>query len=545
MISQFDRLTMLVMVLASAAGVLMWLSRGLFHYFQLESYQFKGYFRTLKRQASLVWYPLGLYAAAAGILFFVSRLLSGAPAVLSALFRFAASAALVWAAFHLGVFSRVLYGTQKKPFARTDRIRRLYIVYTAVWAAVCAAVLCWIYAMPSYLGFIPMPAAIMLTPLIVALAGAIAVPIEKWINARFLRDAKRRLMADGDLIRIGITGSYGKTSVKFILKTILEEKFNVLATPGSFNTPMGLTRVIRERLDPSHRVFIGEMGARHRRDIRDLCDLVKPTIGILTSVGPQHLDTFKNIENIKNTKYDLIRALPPDGFAIFCDDGGTVSELYGMTGIPKAKVGAEGDDLWADGITLSDRGSAFDLHVKNGETIRCSTRLLGKYNIGNILLAAACALHLGMTPEEIRRGIGRLEPVEHRLQLISHEGGITVIDDAFNSNPSGAAQALEVLSAFKGRRIIVTPGMVELGADEDKYNYEFGCRMASCVDVAYLVGRKHTEPIRKGLEEKGFDLDRVFVCGSLKEAARMVAAAGRKGDVILYENDLPDHYNEG
>ena len=125
MISQFDRLTMLVMVLASAAGVLMWLSRGLFHYFQLESYQFKGYFRTLKRQASLVWYPLGLYAAAAGILFFISRLLSGAPAALSALFRFAASAALVWAAFRLGVFSRVLYGTQKKPFARTDRIRRL------------------------------------------------------------------------------------------------------------------------------------------------------------------------------------------------------------------------------------------------------------------------------------------------------------------------------------------------------------------------------------------------------------------------------------
>ncbi len=544
MTSIYDLLSLSVLTLAAAAGILIWLSKGLLHYFQLESYQFRGYFRTLKRQRERIYQPLGLYAAAAAVLFFVSRLMSGASPLWMILIRLAACAAILFCALKLGRYADVLHGPQKKVFARTDRIRRLYLTYAILWAAVSAGVVCWLYAMPSYLGFIPMTAAVLMTPLFVALAGLIVLPIEKEINARYFRDARRRLLSDENLIRIGITGSYGKTSVKFILKTILEQKYNVLATPGSFNTPMGLTRVIRERLDPSYQVFIGEMGARHRKDIRELCRLVNPSIGILTSVGPQHLDTFKSIENIKNTKYDLIRAVPRSGYAVFYDDGGIVSELYDRTDKPKVKVGKKDDPLWADGITLSSAGSSFELHFGHGSSIRCTTRLLGKYNIDNIVLSAACALYLGLTPEEIGRGIGRLEPVEHRLQLVGHMNGVTVIDDAFNSNPSGASQALEVLSAFEGRRIIVTPGMVELGEDEEKYNYEFGCRMASCTDLAYLIGRKHTEPIRRGLVENGFDEDNIIVCDSLAEATRLLGG-GREGDVILYENDLPDHYNEG
>ncbi len=545
MTSLFDRITLFVMVLCCAAGILMWLSGGPMHYFQLESYQFKGYFRTLKRQWKRIWHPLGLYAIASAVLFFPARLLSSAAPFWMALYRAAGSAAILWTAFQMGRFAKALHGPQKKPFARTDRIKRLYAACLLCWAGISAGTALWFFAMPSWLGFLPAPVMILCAPFVVALAGLIVLPAEKVINGRFLRDAGRRLMADDNLIRIGITGSYGKTSVKFILKTILEEKYNVLATPGSFNTPMGLTRIIRERLDPSCQVFIGEMGARHTRDIRDLCRLVRPTIGILTSIGPQHLDTFKTLENIKNTKYDLIRAIPRSGYAVFCDDGGMVSELYAATDKPKAIVGKAGDDLWADGIKLSPEGSSFDLHIGYRQTIHCTTRLLGKYSINNILLAAACALYLGLSPEMIVRGISRLEPVEHRLQLVSRNDGITVIDDAFNSNPSGASQALEVLSAFDGRKIVVTPGMVELGEDEDRYNYEFGRRMASCADEAYLIGRKHTQPIQRALLDSGFDSARIHVCDSLNEASRMLAAAGQKGDVILYENDLPDHYNEG
>lgn len=137
--------------------------------------------------------------------------------------------------------------------------------------------------------------------------------VEKLISEMYFRDAQRKLRERPDLIKIGITGSYGKTSVKFILGTLLQEKYQTLVTPASFNTPMGVTRIIREKLRPAHQVFVAEMGARHVGDIREMCRLVHPTLGVLTSVGPQHLDTFKTLERIKQTKYELMEAIPQDG----------------------------------------------------------------------------------------------------------------------------------------------------------------------------------------------------------------------------------------
>ena len=346
------------------------------------------------------------------------------------------------------------------------------------------------------------------------------------------------------LIRIGITGSYGKTSVKFILNTILSQKYNVLCTPSSFNTPMGVTRIVRERLEPAHQVFIGEMGARHVGEIKELCNLVHPHIGILTAVGPQHLDTFKTLERIKNTKYELIQALPRDGFAVFSNDEAIVKELYLKTDMPKAIVGCENDDAWADEIELSPAGSTFTLHLKDAAPLRCHTVMLGEHNIRNIVTCCAVAQNLGLTPQQIARGISQLKPVEHRLQLLKSAGGITVIDDAFNTNPRSSKIALDVLRVFPGRRIIVTPGMVELGKDEDKYNREFGEYMASACDLVFLVGKKHTQPIYEGLVSKGFKEENIFVSASLDEAIRTLNPMMQSGDVVLYENDLPDHYSE-
>ena len=158
-------------------------------------------------------------------------------------------------------------------------------------------------------------------PVWVVLGALLVWPVEKLISWLYLRQAKQLLAQRPDLIRVGITGSYGKTSVKFILGTILREKYPTLVPPSSFNTPMGLTRVIRTRLTPSHRIFLAEMGARHVGDIKELCALVHPTYGVLTSVGPQHLDTFKDIEHIKSTKYELMEAVPEDGVCFFPDDG--------------------------------------------------------------------------------------------------------------------------------------------------------------------------------------------------------------------------------
>ena len=358
----------------------------------------------------------------------------------------------------------------------------------------------------------------------------------------FFRDAQRRLDARPGLIRIGITGSYGKTSTKFLLGTILSERYNVLVTPSSFNTPMGVTRVIRERLQAYHEVFIAEMGARHVGDIAELVELVHPTVGLLTSVGPQHLDTFGTLENIKKTKYELIEGLPADGLAVFARDGAICEELYARCQLARKRLAGEG--VRVENLTVGPFGSRFEL-VEGDARVSCETKLLGEHAIGNLLLCAETARGLGLSLEEIARGVRKCSPVEHRLQLIGGKGGVTVIDDAFNSNPRGAQAALRVLARFPKRRIIVTPGMVELGGEEDAFNEAFGREMAGSVDVAILVGRRHTAPIRKGLLEAGFDERCLHVVGSLEESTQVLGALVRAGDTVLYENDLPDNYSEG
>jgi hypothetical protein len=252
------------------------------------------------------------------------------------------------------------------------------------------------------------------------------------------------------------------------------------------------------------------MGARHVGDIKEMCRLVHPEIGILTSVGPQHLDTFKTLERVTKTKYELIDALPDNGRCFFPDDEGICLELYRKTEKPKFLSGlnSQTDDVWAEDITVSPEGSRFILCTRDFQ-IPCRTALLGELNIRNILLCASVALSLGLTGEQIARGISRLTPVEHRLQLIPSSGGITIIDDAFNSNIQGAEQAFRVLKEFPPQRIIITPGMVELGRLEHEMNREFGEKMAAGCDTAILVGKKRSAAIREGLAKAGLPADAV------------------------------------
>ena len=537
-----------VLLPISEAVAMVLAARLLLHYFQLESYQFQGYFKTVGRQWRRAFLPgLALSLAYVACFLLLSGWLYAEP------FFFLPLAALQ---IGLGIlfYRQAVKTAQKKKFVLTARMKRLYTVLALVCLAAVylnirglgaaddlerldaswgLLALILIFLRPS-----------LFLPLLVALAGLLALPIEQLIFHLYFRDAEKKLLENPRLIRIGITGSYGKTSTKFILAEILSQKYNVLATPASFNTPMGVTRIIRERLTPAHQVFIGEMGARHVGEIKELSRLVHPTIGILTAVGPQHLDTFKTIERIEKTKYELIDALPADGLGVFLNDDGIVYKLYEKTGKPKMLAGREGADAWATDVSVSPQGSHFTLNLGDWEPFECTTPLLGRHNIGNILAACCVAKHLGLNREQIRRGIQQLKPVEHRLQLLKTAGGVTVIDDAFNTNPTSSKEALKVLSSFPGRRVIVTPGMVELGAEEARYNEEFGQAMAGAVDVAVLVGRKHTEPIQKGLKESGFPPENIHVAASLDEAITIVNGILRPGDVVMYENDLPDHYNE-
>ena len=501
---------------ASAAA-----GRRAMHYLQLESYQLPGYIKSVKRNAMRALIP-PIAMAAVGVAALKVSGLFGLALLLEAL----TAALLAWQAAK---------EKAKKPFVATERVKRL----TAVHAAVNTVLALILLLISPTLGYL-MPA---FEPALLMLAAVVAAPMEKHIAGQFVKDAQARLAAQPTLIKIGITGSYGKTSTKFLLRDILSVKYNVLATPSSFNTTMGVTRVIREQLTPAHQVFIAEMGARHVGDIRELVELVHPQMGLITSVGPQHLDTFGTIERVRDTKYELIDGLPKDGTAIFARDGAICEELFDRC--PLEKKYKPGMLVDAKDMACGPWGTRFTLvDMQTGEEANCQTRLLGEHSISNLLLCCTAARALGMTLPEIALGVSHCQPVEHRLELLDGGAGVSIIDDAFNANPVGAQCALRVIKAFPGRRIIITPGMVELGGKEDEFNRTFGKQMADSVDIAILVGRKHTQPIVEGLKEAGFPQENTYVVGSLEESTTLLHSMMRAGDVVLYENDLPDNYSE-
>lgn len=515
-------------------------SRGLLHYFQLESYQFPGYFRALGRNRVHSLLPGLCVTLACLVLYYLFDLLAlrGAPAwaAVAALCLLLPTASL--AGYGVGrLFSEK---NAKKEFRFTGRVKRLYAMLLLVMTLIS-----WLASQAPW-AILPALWPLCL-PLVVALAGLLAWPVEKAISECYFRDAQRRLLKNPNLVRIGITGSYGKTSVKHILGTLLSEKYPTLITPASYNTPMGVSRAIRQGLTPSYQIFIGEMGARHVGDIKEMCRLVRPTIGLITSVGPQHLETFKTVERVAKTKYELIEALPEkDSHAYFYDDGAFVTEMYQKTAKPKTLCGKnpETAGCWYGDVRVSGEGSAFMLHIGGKGSVECHTRLLGEHNIQNIVLAAAVASDLRLTLKQIAHGIEKLQPVKHRLELVSSPGSFTIINDAFNSNPVGAKAALQVLKGFPRRRIIITPGMVELGHEEAEYNRAFGREMAGCVDIAIIVGKNRAAPIIEGLKEAGFPEADIHRVDSLNQSTELLRSLVLPTDTVLYENDLPDHYQE-
>lgn len=380
------------------------------------------------------------------------------------------------------------------------------------------------------------------------LANMIINPVEKRINSYYYTIAKEKIKALEELETVGITGSFGKTSTKFIVDTILKEKYRVLKTPESYNTPMGISKVVNSDLTNDYEVFIAEMGARYIGDIKELSKLTNPKIGVITSIGPAHLKTFKNIENIMKTKYELIEELPSDGIAIFNYDNEYVKKLADKTFKESILYGLENYeklDIYAKDIEVSELGSTFVLMDKSGDKIKCTTKLLGKHNIYNLLAGASVGKALGLSLKEIKTGIAKVEPIPHRLNIINPGTGVIVIDDAFNSNPIGAEAALEVLGQFKGgRKIIITPGMVELGHKEEESNREFGINIGNVCDYVILVGKKRTKPIYQGLKQSGYNERNIIIVQNLDEATLELKKIVRPKDIVLFENDLPDNYEE-
>lgn len=369
-------------------------------------------------------------------------------------------------------------------------------------------------------------------------------PVERAINNRYFNDAKRILAQMPDMKIVGITGSYGKTSTKHYLNRILSEKYSVLMTPGSYNTPMGVVRTVRELLQPYNDLFIVEMGAKNIGDIKEICDLVHPQYGILTAVGAQHLESFKTIENVQRTKFELVDALPADGFAVINNDFEYVAnrkvdnvEVKRYTVKP-----TPASDYYVEDISYSAAGTQFTL-VGEEKRLELNTKLVGECNISNLIAAVVMSMKLGVPEDKIKYAVSKIEQVEHRLNVKRTASGITIIDDAFNSNPDGSRMALDVLSGMKGgKRIVITPGMIELGSKQEYFNELFGEHIAETCDVAIVVGQYNREAIMKGINRKGMDKKNVHVVATFTEAQKLMLGLAQAGDTVLYENDLPDSF---
>ncbi len=425
----------------------------------------------------------------------------------------------------------------KIPVKRTGRMKRLFAVYllfTACTAYILVAVLgflaewngSFLYGLIAYVPFAVMP---VLLPLLLRAANAATGVFENARNKKFVKRAGQ-VLDESNILRVGIVGSFGKTSVKNILKTLLLEKYSVVETPESYNTPIGIAKTVFSDEFASKQVLIAEMGARKQGDIAELCALVKPDYAIFTGVCEQHIHTFGSLENIYKEKSEILRC---GAKKVVCGEG-----LKALVGEENA-VFAELSALEDVQFHATETSFAFTL---GGEKITVKTPLLGGAAAENILLSATLAFEMGLTAKEIEQGLAKLQPVPHRLQLLEN-GGVYILDDGYNCNPKGAKEGLAALGRFAGRKCIVTPGIVECGVLEEKLNGELGAEIAKAgLDKVILVGETLVGAVKKGYLSAGGNAENLALVKTLALAQEALSAWVQVGDCVLFLNDLPDVY---
>lgn len=436
----------------------------------------------------------------------------------------------------------------KVPLVRTARAKRIlaldfFLLLLAAAALVLGANALYRLVWPQvglvgHLRYLPLAVLPLLFPEILRLANALEKPFSSAKNRRYLAAAKKKLLA-APCVKIGITGSCGKTSVKNFLAGILGGRYRVFATPASYNTPLGIAKAIEDVDLTQYDYFIAEMGARHKGDIAELCELVRPDHCIVTGICPQHLETFGTVEGIVAAKGEILRGTKPGGFAVIGQDEYTARLDPAAAGLKKVAVGEHGE-FGAFDVHCSPAGIEFKLAMGILQ-MPVRSRLLGAHNAQNIALAAALASKLGVEKEEIASAVAGLDFVPHRLQPLE-AGGVVVLDDAYNANVRGAAAALDVLRLFGGRKFVVTPGLVELGVLEESENAALGERMVG-LDRILLVGSTLVTAVRKGYLAAGGIEERVSVHPTLDAVKEALAQELMPGDTVLFLNDLPDIYN--
>ena len=332
------------------------------------------------------------------------------------------------------------------------------------------------------------------------------------------RTKMKQLTHDRGLVVIGITGSYGKTTMKEALAAILSIKFKIVKTPESVNTPVGISRLILSQLTVETEIFIVEMGAYQRGDIRALCEIAKPDIAVLTGINEAHLERFRSIENTIKGKFEIVENARVGGLVVLNGDDARVKENYQK---------------------FTDQRRVELYNAASSKYQDLTVPLLGDYIWGIINACGIIASELRLSEEEIRRGIINLKPIPHRLQLIENRSaGITVIDDSYNGNPDGAREAIKALAKFEGRRkIYITPGLVEMGERSREVHKEIGRELAGVADIVILIRNSVTPLIAVEL-----DPHKVIYFDSATLAHNSLQNILKHGDVVMFQNDWPDNY---
>ena len=450
----------------------------------------------------------------------------------------------------LYLFITIIYKNKKqqqdkKPLVITPRIKRLFFtMFVFYFIMIVPFIINFSYDNLVYC-YLLIGLFTYLNYFVVMSANTINKPIEKCVYLYYKAKAMKKLKAMNIPV-VGITGSYGKTSTKNIINDILNVKLNSMATPKSFNTPYGLIKTINNYLDKFNDIFIAEMGAFKMGEIRQNCKLVHPKYGIITTIGEAHLETFGSRDNIMKGKFELIESLPSDGLAILNgdDEYQLKYKIKNSCNVKWIGIDNKDVDLYATNIKLSGKGTSFDCIFKGDKNkYSFQTKLLGKHNIYNILDGILLGHELGLSIGELQRGVSSIKTIEHRLELKKY-GNINIIDDAYNSNPVGSKRAIEVLGYMDGTKIIVTPGMIELGKKQYELNYKFGEYMSEVCDYVILIGEKQTKPIYDGLINKKYNKKKIFVLNDVREAFTLMNKLASDDTYVLLENDLPDLFSE-
>ncbi len=360
-------------------------------------------------------------------------------------------------------------------------------------------------------------------------------PIAVSWRKKVIKKATEKREKFKDLIVIGITGSYGKTSTKEFLDAILRENFKVLKTKEHQNSEVGISQCILNDLEPKHQIFICEMGAYNRGGIKLLAGIAKPKIGILAGINEQHLATFGSLDNIIKTKYELIESLPPDGLAVFNGNNKYCLDFYNKTDLPKKLANK---DIWAEDIKIEKESISFKVRTK-GDSADFRINLLGRHWIENILMAILVAKELGMSLEEISGTCQKIKPLPGAMRLIKSSQGLNIVDATYSANLNGVASHLDYLKTWSGRKVIVMPCLIELGSSSEEIHRKIGEKIEEVCDLAIITTEECFEDIKEGAIKKGAKGENILFLEDSRDIFEKIKDFSDQEDVILLESRVP------